>query len=192
MPDKDVIILSSLGIAFTFNLFLLGFFAYGEGQLLITALASYEEDSTSVTATVSEFVDVSLTNPSPDWSSIDPGDVNETAGTNPTMTISSASATNLATDIYIRCTNFTSGDYNITPNYLYFENDAPVNFSCDPAYDVVTKVADLTCPCGGSAQTQDVDWMLSIPSGQAAGSYTSTAYICLTKDGTSVTGSTCS
>ncbi|MFA5405756.1 MAG: hypothetical protein WC307_00125 [Candidatus Nanoarchaeia archaeon] len=186
MLDKDRLVMISLGGAICINILLLGF-------PKITGYASYEEGQTTASATVPDYVDVSLSDPSPEWTSINPGSINATADTNPTMTINSATGTNVASDIYIYCGDFTDGGENtFLGANMTLERASTLNFTCAAAYDTTTKVADLDCPCGGAAQTTTIDWLLSVPSGQAAAAYSSTVKICLTKDGTSISGTTCS
>jgi len=98
-----------------------------------------------------------------------PADQTETQGA---VTLTVGSETNVNCNIQLKGTNFTSGANTIAIGNAKWDDDNTV----DGATAMSTTYATIDTSTAGVAKTVNVWHWLSIPSGQAAGDYTSTFY----------------
>jgi len=169
-----------LTIAAIMSLVLMSFSVYG---------ALFEEASASASVTVNSFVDISLTDAGAAgfaFGSDDPGTSNnkEAAQTDGVASVlSAATVTREATsnvDVFIRLKgeDFTTGGDTIAVSNVKYDDDGEHT----EGSETNLPVTDMTTTYPGSAYTTltsaspdlKVWFWLDIPSGQAAGSYTST------------------
>ena len=154
-------------------------------MMLVTALAvpamavEPEETEVGASVTVSEYISFTVTDPDPtglQFGSPDPGDVDnpEAAQTETTgaVTLTVEDETNVACNINVKATDFTYSTYTIAiTNAKYGTTNVLGNATAFVAADTYYLLGTSTIT---TETTVNVWHWLSIPSIQAAGTYTST------------------
>jgi hypothetical protein len=146
-------------------------------------LSQTNETATTASVTVNKYISVTLSNVPIQFGSVDAGSTNNpaTVGNGYPMTIQIDSVTNVNTNISVNGSDF-SGPGTFGVGNLSFSNSSSVStatnmqsvFSSGPPY---SNWVNIVAPAGGAAKTADAYFWVSIPSGQIAGSYSSTVYV---------------
>jgi len=143
-------------------------------SLVLFGSVMAEEQQTTATVTVTEFIDITLGGVTPiNFGSGDPGTVDNQAGGAVTTTIEPT--TNVVTDTFLKGNDWTT-PAALTINNVKYGDSTSANATMANAYAAADNgyFEDVPCPCGGSATVKSLDFWLSIPAGQQAGSYTGT------------------
>lgn len=159
----------------------------GLNMSLISA-PTFEESSAPASVTVNEFVDITLTDAGAAgfaFGSLDPGilNKNETAqsdGANsPAATVTREITSNVNVLVRLQGADFTSGGNTLAVTNVSYDDDGAVDQGIDSGIYAQTNLT-ITYPVGAWATLTsgspnvNVWFWLDVPSGQAAGSYSST------------------
>ena len=155
--------------------------------VLAVGLVMAVETQFGASVTVNEFIDVTITDISGGgvtFGGFDPGTTDNTASPNPAVTITVESPTNVDVNVYLKGTDWTGGPAALTlaDTNVRFDDDSDLvldtgnaaigtlttSYSGSPGWFTVT------APVGGAPVSTSVSHWLDVPSGQAAGAYTST------------------
>lgn len=138
---------------------------------LPTMAVEYQE---TATVTVTEYINFTITDYSPDglqFGSLDPGDTDQPEANEPAVTLTVGSETNVNCNIQVKGTDF-GGAGTIGITNAKWDDDSDVS----GATPMTTTYVTIDSSTAGVAKTVDVWHWLSIPGGQAAGSYSSIFY----------------
>ena len=143
---------------------------------VLAAPAMAVEQGVGASVTVNEYINFTVTDYGAaglDFGSLNPGDTDEAEaaqdGTG-AVKLTVAAETNVDCDIEVKGTDFTYSTYTIAINNAKWDTDSVVT----GATAMSTAYVTITTSTAGALTEQDVWHWLSIPSGQAAGSYSST------------------
>ena len=131
------------------------------------------EVGTGATVTVNEYINFTVTDYGSaglDFGSLNPGTTDNAEANAPAVKLTVAAETNVDCDIEVKGTDFTYSTYTIAINNAKWDTDSVVT----GATAMSTAYVTITTSTAGALTEQDVWHWLSIPSGQAAGSYSST------------------
>ena len=162
-------------------------------SILILILANFafgatsEETSGAASVTVNEFVDITLTDTAGggfSFGGLDPGTINKNesdqvdglASTTGAATVTRQTTSNVDVKVRLKGTNFIVGSNTLPITYVTYDDDGEVDVFPD------TTQANLTTAYPGAAYATltgaspdlKIWFWLDVPTGQAAGSYSST------------------
>lgn len=140
--------------------------------IALPAMAAPVEQEVGASVTVSEYINFTVTDPSPEglqFGPLNPGDDDQPEANTPAVTLTVGSETNVNCNIQVKGTDFT-GAGTIAINNAKWDTDSVVT----GATAMSTTYATITTSTAGALTEQDVWHWLTIPSAQVAGAYTST------------------
>ena len=156
---------------------------------------SNDTEFTTSTVVVNGLVSITLTGVPIQFSALDPGTTFQAAnasGGSPT-TVTVDAATNVAVNIYLNASNFTSGSNVMTMGNMSFNVTTPsggaANASCGTAHSCVylssrVWIFNDTARLG-SSNVGTISNYISVPAAQVPGTYTNAVNICATQVGVS-------
>lgn len=151
--------------------------------------ASPVEQPTSASVGVNEYIDFTITvnnaTAGLNFGDLNPNTNDNPAIPNPIVTLTVGSPTNIDVHIYLKGTDFDDGSgHTLSVSNVKYDDDGTLGEggsetdwaegTLSTGYQASPGWGTITAPAGGPAETKDVYHWLSVPSGQYAGSYTST------------------
>ena len=160
--------------------------ATGEKIQLPFLNALFFTQTATTSVTVNTFVETSITNSSATFGSLDPGTTDNNATTNPTQITNTANS-NTAVDIYLQATNLTDNGNQIAVSNLVVRQETggdSATFVASPSFINGTIANTGYFENVAVSSTTNFLFALSVPSGQASGTYTGNVTLKSVQDGT--------